>query len=159
MRCDIGSIWLVVRDFLFQSTHLREVRQGVRIVDSRRKGISIHAPTWGATLNIPSFRFVIWFQSTHLREVRLLSSAVLGLLLLFQSTHLREVRRATYPFYCWRPQHFNPRTYVRCDATSDFLRQAARISIHAPTWGATTSQGTTKGEYAISIHAPTWGAT
>ena len=33
------------------------------------------------------------------------------------------------------------------------------ISIHAPTWGATTSGGSTRRRPRISIHAPTWGAT
>ena len=33
------------------------------------------------------------------------------------------------------------------------------VSIHAPTWGATTPRFKTAGEWVVSIHAPTWGAT
>ena len=33
------------------------------------------------------------------------------------------------------------------------------ISIHAPTWGATSREGCRQKDFFISIHAPTWGAT
>ena len=33
------------------------------------------------------------------------------------------------------------------------------ISIHAPTWGATTKHNIMPSNNEISIHAPTWGAT
>ena len=36
---------------------------------------------------------------------------------------------------------------------------AKKISIHAPTWGATQLPRLDKGHGQISIHAPTWGAT
>ena len=56
---------------------------------------------------------------------------------------------------------FNPRTRVGCDnhAEQTFL-VVARVSIHAPAWGATRRaclQSMQGG--SVSIHAPAWGAT
>ena len=98
----------------------------------------------------------------------------------FQSTHPRGVRLSIKGFYssiCY----FNPRTHVGCDdQILEFGVHAIVISIHAPTWGATTpvyrkyivplfqsthprgvrrhGRGCLLGR-RISIHAPTWGAT
>ena len=41
----------------------------------------------------------------------------------------------------------------------DFFRNSQWVSIHAPTWGATTKTGNSSPSFAVSIHAPTWGAT
>ena len=47
-----------------------------------------------------------------------------------------------------------------CDTGADGREIELRISIHAPTWGATAhSQPCLNLRYTISIHAPTWGAT
>ena len=78
----------------------------------------------------------------------------------FQSTHPRGVRPAS----CWPSnssfRHFNPRTHVGCDdARTTALVLAHEISIHAPTWGATSSGASVSRGWIISIHAPTWGAT
>ena len=35
----------------------------------------------------------------------------------------------------------------------------AKVSIHAPTWGATLVHADGKATLFVSIHAPTWGAT
>ena len=40
----------------------------------------------------------------------------------------------------------------------EFFSQT-EVSIHAPTWGATSRRGACGGVYGVSIHAPTWGAT
>ena len=80
-----------------------------------------------------------------------------------------------------KTKHFNPRTHMGCDIVRIKDIQRDQISIHAPTWGATTSgsqawligafQSThphgvrpvnhkgVLGVERISIHAPTWGAT
>ena len=102
------------------------------------RAISIHAPTWGAT-EYPDNPHVVTdeFQSTHPRGVRLLTnfgSRHVGFL--FQSTHPRGVRPP------------NPST-----------PPAWKISIHAPTWGATQLDLGVGRVLHISIHAPTWGAT
>ena len=78
------------------------------------------------------------FQSTLPREERLKQLEALKLELQFQSTLPREERRFV----------------------SDILREYDRISIHAPTRGATLLVRNVPRAYtAISIHAPTRGAT
>ena len=98
--------------------------------------ISIHAPTWGATLVVIPSTVHLQFQSTHPRGVRL------------RWVVCRDCNR-----------YFNPRTHVGCDVTSLRLRRGIRISIHAPTWGATWCVVRCLLCIQISIHAPTWGAT
>ena len=105
---------------------------------------------------------------------------VVPLVLLFQSTHPRGVRHLTTA-HTARRSNFNPRTHVGCDLHRHTGGQVGDISIHAPTWGATTRYGESNGWIAfqsthprgvrrcrritqlaydaISIHAPTWGAT
>ncbi len=81
----------------------------------RWRDISIHAPQWGAT----KARF--YTDSSNL----------------FQSTHPSGVRRAGLPAArLWR-RDFNPRTPVGCDGEGGLAPADARISIHAPQWGAT----------------------
>ena len=55
--------------------------------------------------------------------------------------------------------NFNPRTHVGCDVAITAGLSATRISIHAPTWGATRPLYFLHSVTTISIHAPTWGAT
>ena len=188
----------------FQSTHPRGVRRTNDLGVSALTIISIHAPTWGATgqyskrdfhsrisIHAPTWgatagrhrqgerrrdfnprthvgcdtacvaRFFSLhrFQSTHPRGVRLFRDFQDARTTIFQSTHPRGVRP--------EPPRYRRRGMV--------------ISIHAPTWGATsrarnpvfrpTFQSThPRGvrlsrrvlelpDKAISIHAPTWGAT
>ena len=76
---------------------------------------------------------------------------------------------------------FNPRTHVGCDGGERNVIPNPRVSIHAPTWGATLSHApwfrhckfqsthprgvrpdvsfVLKILVSVSIHAPTWGAT
>jgi len=137
----------------FQSTHPRGVRRGriavfrnhssfnprthvgcdvvfgnvVRIV-----GVSIHAPTWGATqhlLNI--FKTILWFQSTHPRGVR--------------PTEPRSIM----PSRC-----FNPRTHVGCDWELFYGGSEDPVSIHAPTWGATQQVQADRKEYEFQSTHP-----
>ena len=124
------------------------------------KGISIHAPTWGATQHSIIGTIKKSFQSTLPHGERLICAVM-------------------------RPQkfaYFNPRSHMGSDIanatmpTGPSIFQSTlphgerphpsmpnlcldRISIHAPTWGATWRIGETAGRYMISIHAPTWGAT
>ena len=46
-----------------------------------------------------------------------------------------------------------------CDSAFALKRSFIKISIHAPTWGATLPERRLRSMTAISIHAPTWGAT
>ena len=54
---------------------------------------------------------------------------------------------------------FNPRAHVGRDEVAPITPISIRVSIHAPTWGATLSQSRMRTERWVSIHAPTWGAT
>ena len=54
----------------FQSTHPRGVRRYGRVRVREHRLISIHAPTWGATVINPCHTVVPEFQSTHPRGVR-----------------------------------------------------------------------------------------
>ncbi len=102
----------------------------------RRFEISIHAPTWGATIAKKVGCCFIKFQSTLPRGER------------------RHYRRA-YVYH----SHFNPRSHVGSDTPSRADAIPLTISIHAPTWGATSFVIRFVVGVIISIHAPTWGAT
>ena len=54
---------------------------------------------------------------------------------------------------------FNPRTHVGCDKEQCRCFYTKRVSIHAPTWGATDTPADDADGGRVSIHAPTWGAT
>ena len=54
---------------------------------------------------------------------------------------------------------FNPRAHVGRDLHALEDRQVQRVSIHAPTWGATLLPSEEVDALKVSIHAPTWGAT
>ena len=143
--------------------------------------VSIHAPTWGATNIAPTIQKGMMFQSTHPHGVRLHCTLLSFGYREFQSTHPHGVRRfpSSYPI---AEERFNPRTHMGCDALGLLLffvfikfqsthphgvRPMERIiitfksevSIHAPTWGATTDIYITGCIAGVSIHAPTWGAT
>ncbi len=143
----------------FQSTPLREGRQGATLRISIGYKVSIHAPAGGATFTLEMrqvpFEFqstplregrrARWtavkakggFQSTPLREGRHLNAAIAAMQGMFQSTPLREGRRAL--------------AMMPLDAT--------RVSIHAPAGGATVAGGGGAGLSEVSIHAPAGGAT
>ena len=123
---------------LFQSTHLQEVRLYACCIKSAPKLVSIHAPTRGATS--------ILMQQVKPQMV---------------SIHA-PTRGATesiffnvYPFCC-----FNPRTYKRCDpvtfgnVTKMFEFQSTHLQEVRP-----ETCGVTEGAVKVSIHAPTRGAT
>ena len=158
MGCDTKDYIDKIVSDLFQSTHPRGVRptRGTyaghpayfnprthvgcdREHDDNRQfiGISIHAPTWGATLLKILGSSTRQFQSTHPRGVRLTEISITFAMSTFQSTHPRGVRRLLTIRDNW----------------------VVVISIHAPTWGATYFRYWSHNALLISIHAPTWGAT
>ena len=103
---------------------------------NQQQQVSIHAPTRGATSII---------------QDRILGSG-------FQSTHPHGVRRK-FPFLSRISIGFNPRTHTGCDATLILGSRDCKVSIHAPTRGATGRNNSDRGCYQVSIHAPTRGAT
>ena len=99
--------------------------------------ISIHAPTWGATLGYDikmmdddiSIHAPTWGATANSEEL---------VMTLNISIHAPT----------WGATGAGP------GVDPDHL-----ISIHAPTWGATLVANTLQERESISIHAPTWGAT
>ena len=85
-------------------------------------GVSIHAPTRGATRRCHGIRYNRHrFQSTHPHGVRLF---------LFND------------FLCFHISCFNPRTHTGCDAQQEEDIKDEYVSIHAPTRGATVCKVT-----------------
>ena len=144
----------------FQSTRPRGARLYSNINNNYDNDISIHAPAWGAT-GFAFFRCVI---SAHFnprarvgRDSR--RSPFKAAQEAFQSTRPRGARRhRTHGIQ--RQQHFNPRARVgRDDCWKAAQAESAKISIHAPAWGATYKPFLLRRHCLISIHAPAWGAT
>ena len=101
---------------MFQSTHPHGVRHQP-FSSFRTKRVSIHAPTRGATDNgSPRGHTTALFQSTHPHGVRPTKAALRAMPVAFQSTHPHGVRLSHIQQYVAR----------------------VRVSIHAPTRGATT---------------------
>ena len=100
--------------------------------------ISIHAPTWGATVGqyITSYAPRNFNPRSHVGS----DSAA------HPRSHCNKAFQSTLP---------------RGERHRKFMQVYDRleISIHAPTWGATESVDYINVNTTISIHAPTWGAT
>ncbi len=62
-------------------------------------------------------------------------------------------------WYFRLPKCFNPRAHVGRDESCPLIIAICRVSIHAPTWGATIYPIFRADTVDVSIHAPTWGAT
>ena len=137
-----------MRDLLkFQSTHPRGVRPTVSYNGEEIIFISIHAPTWGATVvgGQVAFKERDFNPRTHVgcdlqpqprspaRDISIhaptwgatypLNSGVVGKE--FQSTHPRGVRPPA-PASCPPSTDFNPRTHVGCDITATVRHNMAR---------------------------------
>ena len=131
----------------------------------RPYGVSIHAPTRGATPTggirvIVAIRFnprthtgcdpaatynsgnTTMFQSTHPHGVRPPISKARPKKSEFQSTHPHGVRLHSLLQRESYQDCFNPRTHTGCDDSASTAVHAAIVSIHAPTRGATGSSGT-----------------
>ena len=99
--------------------------------------ISIHAPTRGATsLKATEYKLSIDFNPR---------------------SHERSDRAPLSK--CTRPHNFNPRSHERSDVNQTNRHAPNKISIHAPTRGATLVKKIKQKSLPISIHAPTRGAT
>ena len=114
----------------------------------------------GARLHmlLTELRRAAGFQSTRPRGARhgkLLGS---GFMRMFQSTRPRGARRDSVTFYN-RLESFNPRAHVGRDCFLTLVQSYDKVSIHAPTWGATFRRVCGPMICKVSIHAPTWGAT
>jgi len=123
---------------MFQSTHPRGVRRRSAHSPQPLNLVSIHAPTRGATNFFPvSFVCHICFNPRTHAGCDNINSSLVAFLSPFQSTHPRGVRQGA-------------RIY---------LGLGRRVSIHAPTRGATLIVCYCWFLLLVSIHAPTRGAT
>ena len=166
---------------LFQSTRPRGARQGEITLAIWNSGVSIHAPTRGATSPKTIYPGERVFQSTRPRGARRMSTIEKLRELAFQSTRPRGARHGFRCLDChakrvsihaptrgatrtkYRPvRHrcrFNPRAHAGRDGTRSCTAAEAAVSIHAPTRGATCREPCAATLDQVSIHAPTRGAT
>ena len=119
--------------------------------------VSIHAPTWGATLYSRLMQRKIGFQSTRPRGAR----PKVPTPVVFDPV---SIHAPTWGATRAKTNHentasFNPRAHVGRDSSKVFYCSFFRVSIHAPTWGATKTSSSVCDAFTVSIHAPTWGAT
>ena len=142
----------------FQSTHPRGVRRWLSNSSIRRSNFNPRTHVGCDPLASVGFNCLLAFQSTHPRGVRLVGFLVLPPLTRFQSTHPRGVRQLRNPYaqrilrfqsthprgvrrkrvlFIYLSINFNPRTHVGCDLSCRYVFFSFKISIHAPTWGAT----------------------
>ena len=121
----------------FQSTLLQEERRFTASWFLVKDGISIHAPTRGATCIRSLSRGLLYhFNPRSYKRSDLLHACHLVALLIFQSTLLQEERQQI-SFNVSYSTNFNPRSYKRSDAEMLRPGESTVISIHAPTRGAT----------------------
>ena len=115
--CDSEQKERSIGRLLFQSTHPRGVRLRTAFPGRESLDISIHAPTWGATLSIQKEASVcsVTFQSTHPRGVRP-----------NEADAKNNGRGISIHAPTWGATHGEAGGQHR-----------PAISIHAPTWGAT----------------------
>ena len=133
----LGSLALMRELGLFQSTLPREERP-FTVLSLWIEGISIHAPTRGATQT----KVVIPPNKRHFNP----------------RSHERSDHY--WLWYLISQLYFNPRSHERSDIANKLNCLACQIiSIHAPTRGATPAIRVNMLLSSISIHAPTRGAT
>ena len=150
----------VLTSRLFQSTHPHGVRHFNGVLPRAQYGVSIHAPTWGATwyfvrrcttayvsIHAPTWGATQYFQELSYSNYVSIHAPTWGATSAdyivysqdeFQSTHPHGVRHSAYKSITLNIS-FNPRTHMGCDTKPFYLSFAClSVSIHAPTWGATT---------------------
>ena len=153
--------FLYAKQYLHPCVSIHAPTRGATAIspeDIRLIAVSIHAPTRGATGISVCKQQTQWFQSTHPHGVRQYCIAYIPDRNGFNPrTHTGCDRRGdqTLPRYTC----FNPRTHTGCDVVGPSGGISHKVSIHAPTRGATLVNLAYQLQDAVSIHAPTRGAT
>ena len=157
--CDIHDINTDEQEAEFQFTHPRGVRHSTDISRRICDGVSIHAPTRGATSPVSNQVPLMPFQFTHPRGVRRPRLYPAGSDAVFQFTHPRGVRRPA--FAIWTNDRMFQFTHPRGvrQPRHPWLLVVPLVSIHAPARGATHYDYYSKQQRTVSIHAPARGAT
>ena len=127
-------------------------------VSTFRALVSIHAPTRGATYNEWFRDENLQFQSTRPRGARLSRARSRRCIEGF-NPRAHAGRDSIWIYLGWLFWRFNPRAHAGRDTGHTATRQAYRVSIHAPTRGATDTLLRPRQARSVSIHAPTRGAT
>ncbi len=124
----------------------------------KQEGVSIHAPTWGATVVYSIHNVFFLFQSTHPRGVRQKIRFMTTYDLSFNPrTHVGCDMFNNLAVRC--RLSFNPRTHVGCDLTASRCHRIAGCFNPRTHVGCDTSAFPADKCNTVSIHAPTWGAT
>ena len=115
----------------FQSTYLYKVRLSAKV-------LAYAAPCFNPRTYIRYDKSVVKllscdqsFQSTYLYKVRRTRHTRDNAANEFQSTYLYKVRHHFFGEYC-QGSSFNPRTYIRYDASKFAVRDQVSVSIHVP---------------------------
>jgi len=145
---------------VFQSTRPRRARHIKTGTMPDPIGVSIHAPTQGATsCNRENKLLLVLFQSTRPRRARPKPSRRPSIFFRFQSTRPRRARQKAKGKISWTDDvSIHAPTQGATDyEVGDLL--GISVSIHAPTQGATYKAPHQSRFSRVSIHAPTQGAT
>ena len=122
--------------FLFQSTHPHGVRPVSVNKSERSRCFNPRTHTGCDIMHLCPLTRLCTFQSTHPHGVRPPNKPRTPKPSKFQSTHPHGVRRPEITIIVERPS-FNPRTHTGCDTRSAIRCPRMKVSIHAPTRGAT----------------------
>ena len=144
---------------LFQSTLPRRERLLPIAIMPRPHMVSIHAPTQGATGARVSVKSSLYRFNPRSHAGSDGPSATLlpGVFSFNPRSHAGSDKKRTLS----TPQKrsFNPRSHAGSDLNVQHCGLIIRVSIHAPTQGATICFALTVCRLPVSIHAPTQGAT
>ena len=155
--CDVGDA-VIMTGYVFQSTHPCGVRRAALKIKSLSQSFQSTHPCGVRHHPQSSLAHCHRFQSTHPCGVRRRYALLSILNSKFQSTHPCGVRQWLLLMQLWQPvfQSTHP-CGVRLTLTTNL--GSAKVSIHAPVWGATQDYEIHGLSYSVSIHAPVWGAT
>ena len=120
--------------------------------------VSIHAPTWGATVVLFLALSYLLFQSTHPRGVRLVIN-VLGINIVSFNPRTHVGCDNRQPHQISMMQCFNPRTHVGCDGNRQLFFSLSVCFNPRTHVGCDFCLARWLNSHIVSIHAPTWGAT
>ena len=122
---------------MFQSTHPHGVRRLRLHLQHGLPAVSIHAPTWGATL--PGLLAKLYTMVSIHAPTWGATDLVLPECGRVDVSIHAPTWGATLFLHAPCPAviSFNPRTHVGCDVSNHMPQAVEFVSIHAPTWGAT----------------------
>ena len=143
----------------FQSTLPRRERREANLDEPAEEGISIHAPTKGATRKLrPMYLRIRNFNPRSHEGSDSNGSSGAQIYVNFNPRSHEGSDDAVFSKFD-RVSNFNPRSHEGSDQSYRSKKDEIVISIHAPTKGATEDGGENHPKAHISIHAPTKGAT